>query len=131
MNNKPFIVPIVIIGFLLTTTFNPCVPVVRAMQAVHGNIAPSPALTNEDLQPLTNLLRPDGSLNLTTGFSGSLDPSGFKMSYAPDGSPHFSPKAPLSPANTWNPLGTGMPENSRYCAIAVQGSNVYVGGVFR
>ena len=50
------------------------------------------------------------------------------MSYAPDGSPRFSPKAPLAPANTWNPLGQGLYD--RVNAIAVEGPNVYVGGTF-
>ena len=37
-----------------------------------------------DGQPLEKMLNPDGSLNLLTGFSGSLDVKGWQMEHAPD-----------------------------------------------
>jgi hypothetical protein len=40
-----------------------------------------------DLKPLTDLIDSDGTLDLTTGFSGALDPTGWRMEYAPDGAP--------------------------------------------
>ena len=39
--------------------------------------------------PLETILRPDGSLDLSTGFSGSLDMKGWKMTTDPDGTPRF------------------------------------------
>src|SRR5581483_10190794 len=41
--------------------------------------------------PLERLLRPDGTLDLATGFSGSLDPAGWQMETGPDGAPRFVP----------------------------------------
>ena len=93
-----------------------------------GNNTASPVVTAVDLQPLAGLLRPDGSLDLTTGFSGSLDPTGFSLGYAADGSPLFTPKAPLAPANTWHALGNGPDDPVE--AIAVVDRQVYVGGYF-
>jgi len=86
-----------------------------------------------DLCPLETLLDPDGTLDLTTGFSGSLNPTGWRMEYAPDGAPLFkpasAPAAPLAPADTWHALGT-TPLNDDVRAIAVVGKDVYVGGDF-
>ena len=105
------------------------------MLAVHvmasnpgSNIGTSSGSSAGDLPSLADLLRPDGSLDLTTGFNGALDPSGFKMGYAPDGSPIFQPKVPFTPAATWNALGSGL--NNGVYAIAVVGANIYVGGAF-
>ena len=54
---------------------NPSETVVRAMQSNPGNFASVSGSTGKDLQPLINLLRPDGSLDLDSGFNGSLDPA--------------------------------------------------------
>ena len=40
----------------------------------------------------------------------------------------LTPQTPLSPANTWNAVGTGLSDWVE--AIAVVGSDVYVGGTF-
>ena len=82
----------------------------------------------EELAPLETLLNPDGSLDLSTGFSGALAPAGHRMEYAPDGAPRFlparEPAAPRSPANTWNALGLGL--NGAFRAIAVISPEVYI-----
>src|SRR5438445_11702325 len=39
--------------------------------------------------PLESLLNKDGTLKLDTGFSGSLDPSGWRMATGPNGKPRF------------------------------------------
>jgi hypothetical protein len=84
------------------------------------------------LRPLEALLNPGGTLDLSTGFSGALDPSGWCMEYAPSGAPLFRPAGEparrLGPANTWRPLGSGL--NSSVGTIAVVGESVYVGGGF-
>ena len=57
-----------------------------------GEHIASTGVSAGDLPSLADLLRPDGSLDLTSDFNGALDPSGFEMGYAPDGSPIFQPK---------------------------------------
>src|SRR5438445_303630 len=39
--------------------------------------------------PLEKLLNKDGTLNLDTGFTGSLDATGWQLSTGPNGQPHF------------------------------------------
>src|SRR5438552_8284624 len=70
----------------------------------------SPALPAASLpgRPLAELLNPDGTLNLNTGYSGTLNPAGWQLSGGLDGSPRFVPTAPGD--ENWdarfNPLGT-------------------------
>src|SRR5207249_2304042 len=45
-------------------------------------------------RPLAGLLNPDGTLNLSTGYAGSLDPTGWRMETAAGGRPRFVPAAP-------------------------------------
>ena len=101
-------------------------PLVRA-RAAQANV-----LAQADLRPLADLINPDGTLDLTTGFSGALDLTGWRLEYAPDGAPLFkplgAPAAPLSPASTWHAIDSGL--NGDIFAIAVSGSGVYVGGSF-
>lgn len=86
---------------------------------------------------LGTVLSSDGSI--MEGTSGSYDPAGFRMEYGPDGEPLFveecsSPLAPILPPaeqdldGTWYPLGSGV--SGCVYAIAVSGSDVYVGGQF-
>jgi hypothetical protein len=53
----------------------------------------SPAQTSEASSqrgaPLKEFLNPDGTVKTNTGFSGSLDPNGWKMRYGPSGEPRF------------------------------------------
>ena len=53
---------------------------------VMTHAAPSPQAGE---QPMEALLKADGSLDLTTGFSGSLDAAGWRMTTAEDGAPRF------------------------------------------
>ncbi len=90
---------------------------------------------------LSTVLTPDG--RIMEGASGSFDPEGFRMTYGPDGEPLFVEEASLSgePApfperqydrGTWYPLGSGVGGGTYpwVYAIAVSGSDVYVGGDF-
>jgi hypothetical protein len=52
---------------------------------------PQPPGDGVTTQPLVTLLNPDGTLNLTTGFSGSLDPAGWQLTAGPGGEPLFAP----------------------------------------
>ncbi|MCC6871189.1 MAG: hypothetical protein IT351_02295, partial [Candidatus Fermentibacter sp.] len=84
---------------------------------------------------LSTVLTPDG--RIMEGASGSFDPDGFRMTYGSDGEPLFLAEASLSgepapfsegqyDAGTWYPLGSGV--NERVLALAVSGTDVYVGG---
>lgn len=83
--------------------------------------------------PLGELLFTDGTINLSQGLSGSIDPSGFRMTHAPDGAPMF-----VSGDGVWHSLGTGdangvggLPYAASVLAMAVFDSELYVGGGFR
>jgi hypothetical protein len=76
---------------------------------------------------LGNYLNPDGTLNLTTGFNGSLDARGWRLSSDASGGPRFER---VVGDENWDdrfgPPGT----NGTVYAILVNGSNVYIGGRF-
>jgi trimeric autotransporter adhesin len=113
---------------------------------VHANGMPTPATRPPAATPLETLLTADGTLNLSTGFSGSLDISGWSMALAADGTPHFSrahtggsaDSAPaLKPASLsddayWDgrfdypPGAVGLAVDT----LAVNGTDLYVGGFF-
>ena len=52
---------------------------------------------SEAARPVQQLLNPDGTLNLTTGYSGSLDIAGYSVSLDPLHGPVFSPALLASP----------------------------------
>jgi hypothetical protein len=74
------------------------------------------------------LLRPDGTLMLGTGFRGSLDVSGFAVELDAARGPVLRAVAPT--ATGWSALGTGTQGSSAVLALAVIGNDLYVGGVF-
>ncbi|HJW29990.1 MAG TPA: hypothetical protein VJ508_12200, partial [Saprospiraceae bacterium] len=90
---------------------------------------------NRRTMPLEQLLNPDGTINTQSGFSGTLDPKGYRMAIDPQGTPRFTrvtESAAAVPADTsWDDKfvypGT---EWLKVRAIAVSGTNVYVGGDF-
>ncbi len=65
----------------------------------HANGMPMQASRQPAVMPLETLLNADGTLNLSTGFSGSLDIGGWSMALASDGTPHFSRARPGDSAN--------------------------------
>ena len=89
-------------------------------------------------------LNPDGTLDLSSGFNGSLDPSGFRMVSGWDGEPrflmeqsdgfnnlgHFQDKMRDEGDENWQAFQTVNGVNGTVCAIAISGSDVYVGGEF-
>jgi hypothetical protein len=92
--------------------------------------------TVEPAQPLSSRLNPDGTLNLETGFSGSLDASGWQMLTGPNGEPRFAPatermrKFSAAEDENWDDR-FGLPgANGNVVAIAISGDEVYVGGFF-
>ena len=86
----------------------------------------APALT-----PLERLLNADGTLNLTTGFSGSLDVSGWAMRTDANGAPRFvrANEASTDDARWDGRFDLPGPGNNVF-ALAVSGSHLYVGGTF-
>ncbi len=92
--------------------------------------------------PLGSMLNPDGTLNLESGFSGSLDARGWKLDSAPGAPPRFAPSAserkeretsqPLDPGDeNWDGK-FGTPDvNDVVNAVAVSiTGDVYIGGNF-
>jgi len=94
-------------------------------------MAPAPAQAmpegpSKSAKPsLEQFLNSNGTLNLDTGYHGSLDIGGYAVSLDPVYGPIFAP--PLN-ADDWFPMANGPGEN--VFAIAVDGSDVYVGGNF-
>jgi hypothetical protein len=80
---------------------------------------------------LKSLLNPDGSLNLGSGFNGSLDASGYRMAVGPSGAPRFTTAAAAAPGDeNWDPQFFGADITYRVYAIAVASSDIYIAGRF-
>jgi len=77
--------------------------------------------------PLSDLLEADGSLAVSHGFSGSIDPQGFRLINAPGEAPRFA-----SGDDLWSAVDglTGAGFNAYVNAIYVHGTDVYIGGKF-
>ncbi|MBC7877630.1 MAG: hypothetical protein H7Y59_10715, partial [Anaerolineales bacterium] len=83
------------------------------------------AAGNTSALPISKLLNTNGTLNLTTGYSGAVDVDNYSVHLDPEHGPVFSP---LMTINAWSSLGSGL--NNIVYAIAINGSNVYMGGQF-
>ncbi|MCS6883627.1 MAG: hypothetical protein RMK84_20105 [Oscillochloridaceae bacterium] len=79
---------------------------------------------------LEDLLNPDGTLQLDGAFNGTLDVSGWQVTLDPEEGPIFQPEA--GPPAQWTNLGSSTDSalNNTVLAIAVSGTDVYVGGSF-
>ncbi len=104
------------------------------------------ARAQRDAVRAERLLNTDGTLNLTTGFQGNLDLTGWdvrldnefgvrlsRQSAPAERAPVDTPPADgfqnmPQVAGTWSALGSGL--NSTVFAIAISGSDVYAGGNF-
>src|SRR5688572_12951620 len=96
----------------------------------------------EPMAPLDSLLNEDGTLDLQSGFTGSADPTGWQMVSEPGAPPRFIKdneareqftskgiEAPLAPGDEkWDGRFFAPGVTSTVYAIAVSGSDVYVGG---
>ena len=108
-------------------------------------------LLSQQVQPsrqhgasLGKFLKPDGTLQTPPGFSGSLDPAGWKMKTDIDGTPRF--ERDYKAASGGKPIGGvlqsgagdefwdssfAFPQVNGYVlAIAIIGSDLYIGGSF-
>ncbi|HYE58330.1 MAG TPA: hypothetical protein VD948_07475, partial [Rhodothermales bacterium] len=70
----------------------------------------------------------DAEGQLLPGATGSFSAEGFSLAYGPDGAPRFVRTS--VPANTWSTAFPFKPLNGTVTAIAISGSDVYVGGTF-
>jgi len=96
-------------------------PLAVRAQAPAGGGAPS----------VGTILNPDGTVR--AGTQGSFDASGYRLSYGQSGEPQLRPAG--SAALGWNTVGgavPGMPNgvNNPVYALAISGTDVYVGGAF-
>ncbi len=105
----------------------------------NGTIFGGPLESNNS-RPLESLLQADGTLNLNTGFSGSLETEGWSMVIGSNGEPNFIPTGGMELSSfmesvpgdeNWDyrfghPAGTDGIVN----AMVVDGSNLYIGGDF-
>lgn len=82
--------------------------------------------------PLSDLLNPDGTVNLNSGFSGSLDPAGWTMQTRANGPSRFvSGAAPLAPGDeNWDDRFSQRGVDNTIYALAVSGGLLYAGGSF-
>ena len=75
------------------------------------------------------ILNPDGTVR--AGTQGSFDATGYELSYGPGGEPLLWPAGTMAPG--WNAVGApGAPNgvSGSIHALAVSGTDVYVGGSF-
>ena len=79
-------------------------------------------------RPVAELLNPDGTVNLGTGFSGSLDMAGYKMASGPNGAPRFVPA--VAGDENWDDRFNTLGMSSNVYALAVSGTILYAGGDF-
>ncbi len=89
---------------------------------------------------LGSFLKLDGTLDLTSGFNGSLDARGWRLTTTADGTPRFvaGPDAPHKPDiagdEWWSSefqIGVSDPGYAAHVyAIAIQGNDIYIGGSF-
>ncbi len=91
---------------------------------------------------MEQFLTPGGTLNVPQGFSGSINPAGYDLSFAADGSPRFTrgsaPSAPSGPTTLTAPgienWASDFAQNGAsdtVYALLVDGTDIYIGGVFR
>ncbi len=134
-----------VIVVLLAAGQSPLAASPNSVRAVSPAVVHSePATSGQSLQPLGSLLQPDGTLNLQTGFSGSLNPRGWQLVSKPGQPPRFvraseslatvahaGPNAPTAPGDEfWDDRFNVLGVTGYVRAIAVSGNEVYVGGEF-
>lgn len=90
------------------------------------------AQSNGNPRPLGDFLNPDGSIIGVA--NGSLDPSGYRLECAPDGSPRFVSSDQLAPSascgDLWDVRFANSGFNGSVLAVLKNGSDIYVSGSF-
>ncbi|MBN1149331.1 MAG: hypothetical protein JXA78_18865 [Anaerolineales bacterium] len=95
-------------------------------------VLPADTASPAGLASPEGLLNPDGSLDLSSGFQGALDLSGWQVTLDSQLGPLLAPAAAQSDAN-WEPSWQALSSqglNGNVSALAVIGDCVYAGGSF-
>jgi len=105
--------------------------IVAGLGAAGGSALAQPAA----LQPLSQVLRADGTIDLGTNRSAALDPSGYEMSIDDQGRPRFTPARTVQPSSPqaiekWSPEYTFSGADNIVTALAVHNGDLYIGGYF-
>ena len=122
-----------------TFTYRPCTKalfflLIAALLIVAPGITSSPtrsvqATSGGAVSPET-LLNPDGTLNLLTGFEGTLDLRGWEVTLDSKRGPVLKPASSTAAAGAgWHALPNQGLDNTVF-ALAVVGSDLYVAGLF-
>jgi len=84
---------------------------------------------DKDSRPIAEMLDAQGRLQAGDDFGGMIDPTGYELVSAQGEAPRF---AKVGAAGVWTSLGSGVSNGvNRYvAALAVIGSDLYVGGDF-
>ena len=91
--------------------------------------APLRAQNAASMTPLARFLGSDGTLRTPAGFQGSLDPAGWKMKQS-GGAPVFAPLSVPTDTGWYAGFDSAGGMDSPVYAVAVSGTDVYVGGQF-
>ncbi len=83
-----------------------------------------------ETRPLADLLKPDGTLNLASGFRGSIDARGWRLVSGPGEAPRFVPLSVPGDESWSSNFMLGGADDGVF-TIAISGTNVYAGGWFR
>lgn len=98
--------------------------------------APRGAKPAQSDQTIEGLLNPDGTLKTNSGFKGSISVRGWRLTTTQRGAPRFVRDQILTPAAVpddvkWDDRFSGPGASGDVTTIAIDGSDVYVGGVFQ
>jgi hypothetical protein len=104
---------------------------VSSLGAAPARVARAEEPPSAESAPLADLLRPDGRLDHSTGFTGSVDPAGYRLVSGPGEEPRFAPPG-IQAVEDWR-WAAGFQSAGTLIqayALAVMGSDLYVGGIF-
>jgi hypothetical protein len=107
-----------------------CLTLLTLIFGAPGTVVASADPLQAQKTSLERLLNADGTLNLNDGFNGAIDLAGWNVQIDPQREPIFAPE--LAAPGQWASVGASSNGSidSYVYAIAISGTNVYVGGNF-